>query len=190
MNCVSKVFVLACALGCGACVDLSGRTCVTIAFSCNQTSITLESPNNAWVAGGYALRLTVDGTASQCTLTIPASLPVGGSVLGTCTANDITWSLAQLCPQPPPVCDASGCGGLASNATCVPGEFQMAVVISPNYGLATPPHVAAEVALDLSVNGKNLLSTTIAPTSVTTEPAGRGCGTCTNASATVSVAGG
>jgi len=48
----------------------------------------------------------------------------------------------------------------------------------------------AQLGLDLSLNGNELMKETIAPAQTTTEPNGVGCGTCTNASATLSIAGG
>jgi len=48
----------------------------------------------------------------------------------------------------------------------------------------------AKLGLDLSVDGNALMNETIAPMQTTTEPNGAGCGTCTNASATLSIAGG
>ena len=47
-----------------------------------------------------------------------------------------------------------------------------------------------QVGLNLSLDGKAVMNETIAPRSITTEPNGAGCGTCTHGSATVSVAGG
>jgi hypothetical protein len=67
------------------------------------------------------------------------------------------------------------------SATPIPGHFQMTVVIQ---GLPT------EVGLNLSLDGNAVTSETIAPKASTDEPNGAGCGTCTSASATVSVAGG
>ena len=46
-----------------------------------------------------------------------------------------------------------------------------------------------QVGLSLSINGATVAGETIAPTSSTTEPNGAGCGTCTNASAAISLAG-
>ena len=56
-----------------------------------------------------------------------------------------------------------------------------------NLGIAGMP---AQVGVDLTVDGTELINETIAPTQTTTQPNGVGCGTCTNASATLSVAGG
>jgi hypothetical protein len=41
--------------------------CTELAPVCDQTSITLQSPDNAWSAGTYTLSLNVDGKAGQCT---------------------------------------------------------------------------------------------------------------------------
>jgi hypothetical protein len=45
----------------------------------------------------------------------------------------------------------------------------------------------AEVGLDLSVNGNDVMNETIAPNVTTTEPNGAGCGTCSNATASLSI---
>jgi hypothetical protein len=45
-----------------------------------------------------------------------------------------------------------------------------------------------EVGVNLALDGNAVISETIAPKATTTEPNGVGCGTCTNASATISVA--
>jgi hypothetical protein len=158
---------------------------------CDQTSITLQSPHNAWPAGMYTLALNVDGKAGQCTLSVPDPPPTG-TVKGTCSAMDTAWTLTQLCPQPETVCnDAGACGGFYSPSNCLAGQFQMYVVISPHEsGANIASGVASQVAIDLSVDGMELDHETIAPAVKTTEPRGPGCGTCTNASATLSVAGG
>jgi hypothetical protein len=66
----------------------------------------------------------------------------------------------------------------------------MNAVVSPAHGSDAQPHVASQVGLDLSVDGISVTSVTIAPKATTTEPNGPGCGTCTNASETISVVGG
>jgi hypothetical protein len=48
--------------------------------------------------------------------------------------------------------------------------------------------LTAQIPVDIAVDGKSLLSATIAMTATTTESNGQGCGTCTNASATASIA--
>jgi hypothetical protein len=62
----------------------------------------------------------------------------------------------------------------------IAGHFQMTLAIN-----ALP----MQVAMILTEAGKQLLDQTVMPQSTTTSPNGEGCGTCTNASATVSVAG-
>jgi hypothetical protein len=66
----------------------------------------------------------------------------------------------------------------------------MMIVISPAEGPDAQAHVAAQVGLDLALNGNSLKKEMTAPTAKTTEPNGAGCGTCTNASATVAISGG
>jgi hypothetical protein len=64
---------------------------------------------------------------------------------------------------------------------CIPvaGHFQMTLGIQ---GL--PVQVSVDVALD----GKSLMRATIMPLATTEEPNGQGCGTCTNASASATIA--
>jgi len=190
------------ALSSGACVRTTGVDlgeldagpeygCDFIYASCDQTSIRLQSPHNAWSAGTYTLALNVDGRAGQCTLSVPDPPPTG-TVKGTCSAMDTAWTLTQLCPQPETVCDDAGaCGGFYSPSNCFPGQFEMIVVIAAHgRGANYVSGIASQVAIDLSVDGKELSHEWIAPTVKTTEPNGPGCGMCTNASATLSVTGG
>lgn len=100
----------------------------------------------------------------------------------------MTMTLVTVDSCPPVVCDNNVCHGMS--CAPIPGHFQMKVVISSGTGSDASAHVAAQVALDLSVDGKALANKTIAPKATTTEPNGQGCGMCTNASATLSVAGG
>jgi hypothetical protein len=65
------------------------------------------------------------------------------------------------------------------SCTPIPSHFRITLVIQ-----GTP----AQVGLSLSRDGNQLMSETIAPKDTTTGNAS--CGTCTNGSATVSVAGG
>jgi hypothetical protein len=122
-------------------------------------------------------------------LTVSDPPPTGTPIKGTCSATNAAWTLTQFCPQPEPVCnDAGACEGIVS---CLAGQFQMTVVIATQgFGASFASGVASQVAIDLSVDGRELSHETIAPTVKTTEPNGPGCGMCTNASATLSVAGG
>ncbi|MDP9001434.1 MAG: hypothetical protein M3O46_15140 [Myxococcota bacterium] len=190
MNPILGASLLACAVASTSCTLFTSHSCTGIVAICDQTTITLHSPNNAWSAGVYTLDLNIDGRATQCTLSI-ADPPPTGIVQGTCSATDITFTLAQLCPQPQPTCnDAGACGRLASSANCIAGQFQMTVSVLPHgFGTDAASGLASQVSIDLSVDGRALVNETIAPKATTTEPSGAGCGTCTNASATVSVAG-
>lgn len=168
---------MACTVASGACV--SDHRCVLDVASCDQTLITLQSPNNnVWAPGTYKLVLD-NGTAKQCTLTIPDP-PSASSIDGTCSSADTSLTLTQLCPPPPMVCNNTGCTEFVSSANCLPGQFQIDVV-SP---------LLTRVGLELEVDGRTLMNETITPKANTTEPNGAGCGMCTNASATVSIAGG
>jgi hypothetical protein len=117
--------------------------------------------------------------------------PPTGTVPGTCSAPNVAWLLTQLCPQPATVCKDGACEGMVSSANCLPGQFQMAVTVSPQgFGPDASSALASRIAIDLSAEGTELIHETVEPTTTTTEPNGVGCGTCTNASATLSVAGG
>jgi hypothetical protein len=169
--------VVTCALAGAGCGD--SHSCSAVYYVCDQTDVTLQSPSEAWTAGTYALALTVNSTSGQCTIVVPDSPPVSG-VQGTCgSGSNITLALVPVDSCPPVVCDSTACKGMS--CTPIPGHFQMTLVVQ-----GVPPHMG----LNLSLNGKQLMSETIAPKSTTTEPNGAGCGTCTLGSATVSVEGG
>jgi hypothetical protein len=102
-------------------------------------------------------------------------------------------TLTPVCPQPPPVCTATTCSETVSSANCLPGQFTMQLTIGTPFGpfeAGVEPHVVGMLALDLSVEGTELLHESVAPKATTTEPNGAGCGTCTNATATLPLAGG
>lgn len=150
---------------------------------CHQTSITIQAPNDAWAAGSYIVALTLDGTPAQCSLQIPDPSPVGG-VQGSCGANAaLTFRLITVDSCLPVACSGSNGTPCKSMGGCapIPGRFRMVL------GIGAMP---AKLGLDLSVDGNALMNETIAPMQTTTEPNGAGCGTCTNASATLSIAGG
>ena len=158
---------------------VEGQSCGEVGYSCNGTGITLQSPNDAWESGTYTLALNIDGTSAQCSLPIPDPAPPNG-VQGTCgQGSDLSLRLVPLESCPPVVCEAGVCGGTSCNP--IPGRFHIVLGIN---------EMPAQLGLDLSLNGKELINETIAPTQTTTEPNGAGCGTCTNASATLSIAGG
>jgi hypothetical protein len=163
------------------------HSCTARGATCDQTLITLQSPNNVWAAGVYTLALNIDGTMEQCTLQI-SDPPPENSIQGTCSLAGTTLSLEQICVEPAAVCHNNTCERPPAN--CLAGQFQMQVVASPAGGPDAQPHVAAQVGLDLSVDGRSVTSVTIAPKATTTEPNGAGCGTCTNASTTIPIAGG
>jgi hypothetical protein len=172
------------AAGCAA-----SHECADVATLCEATTLTLQSPANAWAAGTYALALTIDGRAAQCTLAF-SDAPTFTSFQGTCSASDVAWAMSPICPADPTVCQGNVCTGGASSANCLPGQFVMTVSLSPSIGLDAAANLPAAIAVKLSVDGTSLIDETAAPKSTTTEPNGQGCGTCTNGSATLSVAGG
>jgi hypothetical protein len=148
---------------------------------CGGTTITLQSPNDAWTAGTYSVALSIAGTAGQCSLQMPDPPPAGG-VHGNCGSNGNTLDLiaVNLCRTLP--CNGvGGVGCVSMSCTPIPGRFQMKLGVQ-----GTP----AQVGLALSLDGSAVMSETIAPKFTTTEPNGMGCGFFTNGSATVSVVGG
>jgi hypothetical protein len=154
----------------------ASHSCSDVYYVCDETQITLLAPNGAWAAGTYTLTLTVDDSPVECTISVPTAPPSSSVTAAPCP---YALSLEPVDSCPPVLCDGGACGG----GSCAPiaGQFQMTVTVD---GLP------ADIGLDLSANGKLLVSETVAPASTTTEPNGPGCGTCTIASATVSIAAG
>jgi hypothetical protein len=169
--------VLACATaaaGCGA-----TKVCTEAYYFCNRTNITVQSPNNAWAQGSYTLAVDTDGTPTTCTLQMPTSAPLDGVPADCGARSPVTVSVVPIASCPKPVCYPNGsCEQMA--CTPIPGQFELAITI---------PTLASHVALNLSTGGKPLLVETLTPQATTTEPNGKGCGTCTNASAMASTAG-
>ncbi len=173
-----SVALASCGSGGSTADPVQDHVCGEIGAICDQTSITLQAPNDAWASGTYTLALNMDGTPAQCSVQIPDPPPTNG-LQGNCTQNSLlTFRLLTVVFCPPVVCMNGACGG---SCTPIPGRFQM------NLGIAGMP---AQVGVDLTVDGTELINETIAPTQTTTQPNGVGCGTCTNASATLSIAGG
>jgi hypothetical protein len=192
MRWVGGIALAASAVAIASCIDLSSHSCSAAGFVCDETSITLQSPNDAWTAGTYTLAIVADGVPQQCTMQSPDP---PAAAQGTCSANGTTLSLDPICPPTPIVCNAVACGGMSNSgfAGCFPGRFTMTLTIGKGFGFMVSdaqPHVVGQLGLKLSVDGNALMNETIAPTQTTTEPNGAGCGTCTNASATLSIAGG
>jgi hypothetical protein len=187
MRWVGGIILAAGVLSGASCIDLASQSCDDVNPICDRTSITLQSPNDAWTAGTYTLAIVADGVPEQCTMQVPDP---PAAVQGTCSATGTTLSLAPMCPPPPVVCEAGICGDSISSADCIPGHFTMALAIGTPLGPPgdAEPHVVGQLGLDLSVDGNALISETIAPTVATKGSAA--CGFCTNASATVSTSGG
>lgn len=179
MNCVLALALSACVTASAGCSVFASHSCTDAFFSCNQTTISLRSPNDAWTSGTYELAVTMDGAPGQCSVQVPDPPPVDG-LQGSC-GSDTTLALTFATVNAPAqiVCNRAVCEG--ASPTAIPGHFQMTLVI-----LNLPP----QVALSLSLDGNAVVSETIAPKATTDEPNGAGCGTCTTATATVSVAGG
>jgi hypothetical protein len=169
------------ALACAAALAGCGAThvCSDVYYFCNRTNITVQSPNNAWALGSYTLSLDADGAATTCTLQMPTSAPPSGAPADCGAQSPVTVSVMPITSCPQPVCYQNGtCEQMA--CTPLPGQFELSITI---------PSLTSHVALNLSVGGKPLLASTLTPQAATTEPNGKGCGTCTNASATASTAG-
>lgn len=167
------IILLVGAVATGSLASCASHSCTDVGYVCEQTQITLLAPNDAWAAGTYTLTLTVDDSPVQCTISVPAS-PSTRGVAGSCPIGALELNAVDSCA--PVVCDGAACEGMS--CTPIAGQFQMTVTIQ---GLPT------QVGLALSVNGMPLTSETVAPMSTTTEPNGHGCGTCTNASAMLSI---
>ncbi len=169
----------ACALASVSCGAFDEHSCSDVYYICEQTGVTLQSPGGTWAAGTYTLALTLDGTPVQCTMDLP-DLPPANGLQGDCGSGaTVTLTLATVDSCPPVVCNSGACGG--SSCAPIPGRFQMNLNVQ---GIPT------EIGLSLSLEGHPLTSETIVPMVTTTQPNGEGCGTCTSASATISVAGG
>ncbi|HLK36458.1 MAG TPA: hypothetical protein VKU41_06865 [Polyangiaceae bacterium] len=166
--------------------DFGGHSCSAVGFECDRTTITFQSPNDAWAAGTYTLAFDVDGTTGQCTLDVANPPDPNGTSGGCPIGSDVTLSLAPVTSCPPPVCNGNVCS--AMSCTPVSGRFRLTFLVAPPFGADSSPHVAAHVTVNLSVDGKTLADQALAPTATTTEPDGAGCGTCTDAMATVTVA--
>src|SRR5580700_10162504 len=111
MNCL-LTFCLASAAASLGCSALAGHSCAGEFFFCNRTTVTLQSPNDAWSAGTYSLAVTMDGTSAQCSVQMPDPPPTS-AVQGTSVH--------------PVVCNGGVCEGMS--ATPIPGHLQMTVVI-------------------------------------------------------------
>jgi hypothetical protein len=171
------------ALASASCIERNVG-CSNILPVCEQTTVSVQSPGNSWAPGAYHLSLNVDGRASECTLNLDPSMAPEG-LEGTCTESDVSWTLAPVCPQPPPVCNGNACMGSASSSNCLAGQYTMTVAIG---SLEDPAaSIARQVALAITVGDTNLVDAMVSPVATTTEPDGEGCGTCTNASAMVMV---
>jgi hypothetical protein len=168
--------MLACATAVAGC--MTERICTEVAYFCNRTNITMQSTGNAWALGSYTLDVTADGVATTCTVQMPTSAPPDGAPGDCGPGSNVSFSVLPVTSCPPPVCNGNACEQMA--CTPVAGQFQLAVTIQ-----SLPSHVA----LSLSVGGKSLVNDMLTPQAATTEPNGKGCGTCTNASATVSTSG-
>ena len=168
-------------------MDLSTYSCTTEGHICDQTRITVQSPGDSWNPGAYILALLVNGVSQQCTLQV-SNPPVG--VQGVCTADTTNLSLQPVCSQPPIVCNDGVCEGTVSSANCLAGQFTMQLAIGPYHGTDAQPPYAQPLSLNLSLQGIELLSETVAPSPVTQEFSGGECGSCTNASETLSISGG
>jgi hypothetical protein len=159
----------------------SGHDCGAIGLL-SQTTIAVQSTNNAWVAGTYTLAVTAEGFTVHCTMTVTATALASPDRVGSsCDAMTINWGLYPICPQPPPVCDATACEQMGSTANCLPGQFTMNVTL---------PGTTSRVGLSLSLDSAVVLSQSVDPDVKVSEPNGPGCGSTSSGSATLSIADG
>ena len=178
----NRLLAIGCALHSLAtlgCSPFASHGCTAFGPICGRTTITWQAPDDTWSPGAYVLTLTADGGSTDCSVLMPDPPPTG-DVQGVCpSSTSVTLSFAAVQSCPPVVCDASACTG--RSCTPIPGHFQLALALE-----AMPTVLGLALALD----GGPIASVTVAPLVKTTEPNGQGCGTCTNASATIYVDGG
>src|SRR5215469_16273326 len=95
--------LLACATAVAGCV--TERICSDVYYSCNRTTLTVQSANNAWALGSYTLSLDADGAATTCTLQMPTSTPLDGTP-GVCgPGSNVSFTVLPITSCPPPVCN-------------------------------------------------------------------------------------
>jgi hypothetical protein len=151
-------------------------------FAANQTTLTLQSPANAWATGTYSLIVTADGYPARCHMVVDDStLAAPARLEAACAALDVGWSLDPVCLEPPSACSGSACQQTGSTANCLPGQFQMNVVI---------PGDPSPIGIDLSLDGAVLLSQSVTPQETTTQPGGPSCAATTQGTATIALADG
>ena len=121
---VGRIAFAAFAVTTAACIDLGSHSCLAVEFTCDETSIALQSPNDAWTSGTYTLAMVVDGASQECTMQIPDP---PAAAQGTCSATGTTLSLAPICPLPPAVCNAGVCSQTVSSADCIPVSWSSLV---------------------------------------------------------------
>ncbi|HEV3191616.1 MAG TPA: hypothetical protein VGY54_14000 [Polyangiaceae bacterium] len=173
MNSLRAIGLLGLALAPQACSLSTG--CLGRGYTCDRTTITVQSPNDAWTPGSYALAMNVDGTPGQCTLDV-ANPPQQTSSLDCAPAAKTTLTLEQAWTQPPVVCDQNACR--TGSAGPIPGHFRLVLVLQ---GLPK------QVALNLTLDWSEILNKAVSPMPKTDEPNGPGCGQCTNAQTTLTV---
>ena len=79
-----SVALASCGSGGSTADPVQDHVCGEIGAICDQTSITLQAPNDAWASGTYTLALNMDGTPAQCSVQIPDPPPTNG-LQGNCT---------------------------------------------------------------------------------------------------------
>jgi hypothetical protein len=172
----------------GGCTNFFGSHSCSAVYIPSETVLTVQSPNNAWIPGAYALAVGFDGMTVQCSMdATDAALASPNVVQGTCDTSNVAFMLQPVCPERPAVCDAGVCVVTSSSADCLPGQFQMNVVILPEFGADAASSNPTQVSFNLSVNGASWVNETVAPTQTTSEPNGEGCGTVTKGAATVAL---
>jgi hypothetical protein len=104
MNCLFALGFVASAIASAGCSAFASHSCGLVAYICDQTTVTLQSPNDAWTAGTYSLAVTMDGTSAQCSVQMPDP-PAAGGVQGNCGSNtNLTLALTTVDTVHPIVC--------------------------------------------------------------------------------------
>jgi len=172
------------------CAWMTSHGCADI-YVPSETTITIMTPGNVWDTGSYSLGMAYDGSTVQCDVEMTAEAQTTPQGLrGTCDgATNVTWALSPVCPQPPPVCTSTGCSERFSTASCLPGQYQLMVVLGPVYEPdAAPSNLPTQIDLTLS-SGSSSFEQIVTPVQTASEPNGPGCGEVTQGVATVYVGG-
>src|ERR1039458_8532684 len=120
---VATIIIIMCAIASGPLTGCASHSCSQVGYICEQTQITLQSPNDAWTPGTYTLTLIPNGAPAQCTISVAAS-PSSNGVAGSCPVGaSYALELTPVESCPPVVCHGGACHGMS--CTPIAGHFQM-----------------------------------------------------------------